>query len=263
MRGVGRSAADEPIDALVEATGTGCKWLFTGFGEDEPTQVQAAVGGAARSTVIGVTGALVALGVSEKPGDGHATCEEYWLVRATCSSVCEPFDRVVLLTPLPAMAALGRLQWPRAAHTASPPPLVLALVLVLVLLQPPPPPPPPSPQPSPPRRPSSHPPPVDPTPTEPAVSEPTVDATDDGRCDSRHFHFHTPRALPQRAVLTRRLGGSRARGGGDGHTTEAAIEVAIEAARLVRAPDEAHARMRTLVHVTRHVARYRKQAAPR
>eukprot|EP00966_Prymnesium_polylepis_P328320 7384124-Prymnesium_polylepis.1 len=66
----------EPL--LVEETGAGLKWLFSSVGEDEPTQVQAAVGAPVRSVVLGVTGAMVALGFGSEPGEG--TCQEYWAV---------------------------------------------------------------------------------------------------------------------------------------------------------------------------------------
>ena len=62
---------------LVEATGAGLKWLFSSLG-DEPTQVQSAVGGRVRNVVLGVTGALVALGVGQEAGVG--TCHHYWAV---------------------------------------------------------------------------------------------------------------------------------------------------------------------------------------
>ena len=69
----------EPLDAaaeeepLVEASSTGSKWLFSFLG-DEPVQVSAAIGGRVRNVALGVTGALIALGVGATPGDG--TCEK-------------------------------------------------------------------------------------------------------------------------------------------------------------------------------------------
>eukprot|EP00966_Prymnesium_polylepis_P332766 7388242-Prymnesium_polylepis.1 len=78
------SRADpEPLDAaaekepLVEASGTGSKWLFSFLG-DEPVQVSAAIGARVRNVALGVTGALIALGVGATPGEG--TCDNYWVV---------------------------------------------------------------------------------------------------------------------------------------------------------------------------------------
>ena len=65
---------EEPI---CEATGTGLKWLFSSFGED-PTQVAATDGAPVRNIVLGITGALVALGVGQEPGVG--SCHNYWAV---------------------------------------------------------------------------------------------------------------------------------------------------------------------------------------
>jgi hypothetical protein len=56
------------VDATLD-----CKWIFHGLGGQESQQVSASVDGAIVSTVLGVTGALVALGVGEFAGDG--TCE--------------------------------------------------------------------------------------------------------------------------------------------------------------------------------------------
>ena len=63
-------------EPLAEVTGAGFKWLFRQFGE-EPTQVRAAAGGAVRNVALGVTGALLALGSGQCPGEG--TCEQYWV----------------------------------------------------------------------------------------------------------------------------------------------------------------------------------------
>ena len=66
-------ATEEPcVDAALDF-----KWIFHGLGGEEPQQVSAAVDGAVISTVLGVTGALVALGVGEVPGAG--TCERFWV----------------------------------------------------------------------------------------------------------------------------------------------------------------------------------------
>ena len=68
----------QPDEApLHEATGAGLKWLFSSFGE-EPTQVAATEGAPVRNIILGITGALVALGVGQEPGDG--LCHSYWAV---------------------------------------------------------------------------------------------------------------------------------------------------------------------------------------
>ena len=53
------------------------KWLFSSFG-NEPVQVKAAEGASIRNIVLGITGALVAIGVGQEPGVG--TCHSYWAV---------------------------------------------------------------------------------------------------------------------------------------------------------------------------------------
>jgi len=59
---------------LAEATGAGLKWLYSGLGIAEPTQVQATIGAPIRSTVLGVTGSLVAL---ENDHDVHPHCHRH------------------------------------------------------------------------------------------------------------------------------------------------------------------------------------------
>ena len=60
---------------LIEVTGAGLKWLFSSCGS-EPTQVRAAEGAPVRNIVLGITGALLAIGVGQEPGIG--TCHAYW-----------------------------------------------------------------------------------------------------------------------------------------------------------------------------------------
>ena len=48
-------AEKEVEPPLVEATGAGLKWLFTGIGGEEPAQVLAVVGAPIRSIVLDVT----------------------------------------------------------------------------------------------------------------------------------------------------------------------------------------------------------------
>ena len=62
---------------LTEATGAGIKWLFSSFG-NEPVQARAAEGASIRNISLGITGALVAIGVGQEPGVG--TCHSYWAV---------------------------------------------------------------------------------------------------------------------------------------------------------------------------------------
>ena len=62
---------------LTEASGAGLKWLFSSFG-NEPVQVKAAESASIRNIVLGITGALVAIGVGQEPGVG--TCHSYWAV---------------------------------------------------------------------------------------------------------------------------------------------------------------------------------------
>jgi len=64
-------------EPLAEATGAGLKWIFTGFG-DETTQVRATSRAPIRNVVLGVTGALIALGHGETPGEG--SCEAYYII---------------------------------------------------------------------------------------------------------------------------------------------------------------------------------------
>ena len=68
--------AEKEAAPLVEATGAGLSWLFLSFG-DEPTQVRAAEGGPVRNIILGITGALAALGHGQAPGVG--SCHEYWV----------------------------------------------------------------------------------------------------------------------------------------------------------------------------------------
>ena len=63
-------------EPLVEATGAGLKWLFSGLG-NEPMQVQVVTGGVVRNVALAVTGMLVALGCGQNLGEG--TCERYWV----------------------------------------------------------------------------------------------------------------------------------------------------------------------------------------
>ena len=60
---------------LFEASAAGRTWLFTGFGDGEPTQVQAALGAPVHNVASGVTGAFDALGIGAMP----CTCERYWV----------------------------------------------------------------------------------------------------------------------------------------------------------------------------------------
>ena len=53
-------------EPLAEATGAGLRWILTGMGE-ESTQVRSATGGSVRNVMVGVTGALIALGHGERP----------------------------------------------------------------------------------------------------------------------------------------------------------------------------------------------------
>lgn len=68
------------LPPLFEASAAAQKWLFTGFGDGEPTQVQASQDAPVHNVALGVTGAFTALGTGAAPGDG--TCERYWVVDA-------------------------------------------------------------------------------------------------------------------------------------------------------------------------------------
>jgi hypothetical protein len=70
--------AESEAPPLFEATAAGRKWLFTGFGDGEPTQVQAALNAPVHNVAMGVTGDFAALGTGAVPGEG--TCERYWVV---------------------------------------------------------------------------------------------------------------------------------------------------------------------------------------
>jgi hypothetical protein len=70
--------AESEAPPLFEASAAGRKWLFTGFGDGEPTQVQAALNAPVYIVAMGVTGAFAALGTGAVPGEG--TCERYWVV---------------------------------------------------------------------------------------------------------------------------------------------------------------------------------------
>ena len=70
---------DTPVHVPAPASSlVGLKWFFSGIGADEPLQVCSPVNAPVRSVVLDITGALVALGFGEAPGQG--TCERFFVV---------------------------------------------------------------------------------------------------------------------------------------------------------------------------------------
>ena len=69
---------DTPVHVPAPASSlVGLKWVFSGIGADEPLQVCSPVNAPVRSVVLDITGALVALGFGEAPGQG--TCERFFV----------------------------------------------------------------------------------------------------------------------------------------------------------------------------------------
>ena len=103
-------AAAEP-KFFIDATG-GCeKWLYTGAGDGEPVTVRAALGSTVKNIILGVSGALLSVGIGSSPGEG--TCEQYWVLNHTEVPAGTPFASALV------RGGTGDLQLQLADHATS------------------------------------------------------------------------------------------------------------------------------------------------